>query len=146
MQDTYIVQIKVTSKVKKKNNESGKSKDSTDNLNLPEIVLVGKGEWPDTWSETETITIKSDENGLSILVNKDNINLKRILKFKKLDEAEMKLTQEYFRIALGLIGFSIYSQLDDEEKEIILKKTTKPISQIIIPLIKGLSKLAEEVS
>ncbi len=58
----------------------------------------------------------------------------------------MKLTQEYFRIALGLIGFSIYSQLDDEEKEIILKKTTKPISQIIIPLIKGLSKLAEEVS
>lgn len=139
------VTAKDTGRNKNKNNNSN-NKNITEQLNMPNVILAGREEWPEEWSEEETVLIRETDEETDIIVNKDNVHLQRILKTRKLDQAEMKLIKERFRIALGLIGFSIYSQLgEDYDKEELTKKTTKPISQIIIPLIKELGDLSQAV-
>ena len=142
--DSFILNITETDKGKKKKTKTNKPKDKNDNLNLPNISLLEKEDWPEKWSEDSTILIKESDKDLDIYINRDNVNLKRTLKTKKLDQSEIELYEERFKIALGLIGFSIYSQLEDEQdKEKVIQKTTKPISQIILPLIEELGDLSD---
>ncbi len=142
---SHNILLKITAKDKSKHEKRGKTKNLTDKLNLPEVQFLGKKNWPETWTEDETVLIKSTDDDLTIIVNKDNVHLQRILKKKNLDKTEMKLEKEKFKIALSIIGFSIYSQLDDDQdKELMTKKMTKPISQVILPLLDGLSGITEK--
>ena len=137
-------ELVVTPPQKKKNdNSNGDNKDQVENLQLPDVYLLSKEQWEDNWPgewrEELAVDIKEAEENIDIFVNEDNVNLQRILKREEPDELEVKLLKQKFKIAMGIVGFSIYSEFEDsEEEEEVLFKTTKSISQIILPLLKSL--------
>ncbi|MFC1998835.1 hypothetical protein ACFLVR_04235 [Chloroflexota bacterium] len=129
--------------------DKGKDREIASLLDLPKIIPVRREQWDDyKFDDYSALAVLSNgDGGYDYFVNVDNICLLTELKNTKLD-AEV-LTYR-FQWGMALIGLAMLEdhesnskENDDSSEDIFgnIKKFTKAISPILLPMIAGLSDI-----
>lgn len=111
-------------------------------LSLPKIVEVTRDQWEQEEFDGESgLAINHDiDGGLVAKVNVDNEHLMRHL--ERINEADRELTRRKFVYGLVLAGVSLWKEFSDqEERDSLIRSTTKAIARVLLPTISVLGSL-----
>jgi hypothetical protein len=160
--------IKITEECKKKKSRSGKRKnppsdeeggDSNDKsgLSLPEIIKIGKEDWPSHGFDNKSalkVEFNGEELGWTFYVNIHNIHLLHEIKMSNSDKNLIEAQYVYALVLLGLSIINISEEHPNEENNGSNEKTkidtqefvkvfSRSVSPVIIPMISTLGELEE---
>ncbi|MBN3033092.1 MAG: hypothetical protein JW873_03255 [Candidatus Saganbacteria bacterium] len=129
-----------------KEQEKGKKKKrrlDAAGLALPKIYEVHKDEWASySWGEEDAIEIDKTESKTDAFINIDNIYLRREL---DKDSKSSEIIKEQFKWGMVLVALGVKEKIDglDHEGDAkkLLQEVTQGMSQVILPIIRSLSKL-----
>lgn len=111
-------------------------------LSLPKIVEVTRGQWEQEEFDAESgLAINHDiDGGLVAKVNVDNEHLIRHL--ERTSEHDRELARRKFVYGLVLAGVSLWKEFSDEdERDNLIRATTKAIAPVLLPTISVLGSL-----
>ena len=156
-----IEQVKNGSKQKRKrkkpkppSEDKGKEREVPSKLSLPNIVEVFSQEWEHYgFDQFSALMVKdTGEEGYDFYVNMDNSHLLSEIKINTGIEPQM--FQEKYKIALVIVGMALLNINESEENDIdddkteniedVVKKVTRQLSPVLLPMISYLGELTME--
>ena len=111
---------------------------------IPNVWEVKKDDWDEDWDEESAIEIKQTDSSTDAYINIDNIHFRREI---DRDFKNAEIIKEQFKWGMVIYGLAMKEVIDklniNGEGEGIFQTATKSLARVILPIIRGLSKLEE---
>ena len=136
--------------------EPGEDATGNSGLELPNVIPVKKDQWAERdFTQNDALAVVYDDGKYDFYYNADNIHLKS--EQKNASDQHVQTIETQYKTALVLLGMSIINELsdlkesndaqdkNDEDIEDRVKMATRAISPVLLPIIRTLGGLEDNI-